>query len=298
MLVSKKADKNKLSERRMLKPLTLSHLVSCLGELKKQGYFYGREDVLSTEAPCITMGKERELLHLAPDWNAEEMKEKKVTSIRIEFHHIITGEAKYLFLREEMFEDEIQTVLWMDDDRASAYRGEGRVTYVKDMPVVFEEILQRCEMILVPGRFYKLNFNCFREQMKNSLFSLLYENEFNQVQGGYVEIKDKKENESGFAWAGEFVCGYEYRKPLKYMELAIYYRQFEEYECGYDGEMHCIWEEETADIYVAWSEEKLTQSGPENEDKIMLKETEIVKLDEYLNEYRRLDSILESVGQE
>lgn len=297
MLVSKKADENKLGERRMLKPLTLSHLVNCLGELKRQGYFYCREDVLSTEGPYITMGKDRELLHLAPEWNTEEMKEKKVTSIWIEFHHIIAGESKYLFLREEVFEDELQTVLWMGDDFASACNGTGRYTYVKGMPVVFEEIMHRCEMILVPGQFYKLNFNCFRNQMKNSLFSLLYENEYNQVQGGYMEIKDKKESESGFAWAGEFACGYEYRKPLKYMELAIYYRHFEEYECGYDGKMYRVWEEETADIYVAWREEKLTQSGPENEDKIMLKETEIIKLDEYLNGYRRLDSILESVGQ-
>lgn len=290
MLIRKKANETELKNSRKVKPLTFFHLIEDLGELKTQGYFYAREDVVSISGSCLTMKKEREQLCLSREWSEEQIKEKEITAIWIVFRHVITKEEKYLFIQEEMFEDEVQTIMWMDDDYESACAEGGRVIYVRDMPIVFEEIMHRCEMILVPGKFYKLDFEQFRAKIGDSLFVLLYQNGFNQVQEGRMEISEK---ERSFAWAGEFRSEYWDCESLKYMEIAIYYRWFEETELGCDDRMYCIWEEAVTDVYVAWSQEKRLEAGPVDEIKIPLRtikaEEEIA---EYLRHYHNLDQVL------
>ncbi len=286
MLIRKKAIKN----CRNLKPLTFFNLVENLGELKKQGYFYDREDVVSISGSCLTMKKERELLCLSQEWSEKQIKEKEITAIWIVFRHVITKEEKYLFIQEEMFEDEVQTIMWMDNDYESACAGGGRVIYIRDMPIVFEEIMHRCEMVLVPGKFYKLNFEQFRAKIGDSLFALLYQKRFNQVQEGRMEISEK---ERSFAWAGEFCSEYWDCESMRYMEIAIYYRWFEETELGCDDRMHRIWEEEMADVYVAWSQEKISEAGPADEIKIPLETLKAEgEIAEYLKKYRDLDQVL------
>ncbi len=292
-MLLRKTNHEELKKRRKLKPLTLFNLVECFGELKEQGYFYDNERVESISGPCLTMGKERELLCLSKEWNVEQIREKGITAIKIVFCHVITREVKYLIIMEEMFEDEVQTIMWMDDEFGSVCPGSGRVTLINDMPIVFEEILHRCEMILVPGKFYKLDFQQFRETMGDSLFAQLYQKGFIQVQEGRIEIKEGKEWERSFAWGGAFRSEYWNRELWRYMEIAIYYRWFEERELGDDDRTHRIWEEEITDVYVAWSQEKLSEAGPADEIKIPLKalkaEEEIA---EYLRHYHDLDQVL------
>ena len=293
MLIRKNGLEIKSLEERDARALTLFNLMDCLRDLKKQGYFYSHEQVSATNGTYLTMGKEKELLHLSQEWNGRQIEERQITSIWIVFRHIITRETKYLFIGEELFEDEVQTIMWMDDSFSSGFAGGGRITYIKDMPIVFEEILRRCGMILVPGKFYKMDLAELRKRMPDSLFTLLYQHEYRQIQEGQMEIKEDKHWEKSFAWAGEFVPPFCGDQSQKYLEVAIYRREFEQWECNCDEGISCIWEEERTDVYVAWCEESVSEAEPEDDKKISLKklkgEEEITT---YLKTFHSLDRAL------
>ena len=109
----------------------------------------------------------------------------------------------------------------------------------------------------------------------------------------FIEIKEGKNCEESFAWAGEFRSEYWDCESLRYMEIAIYYRWFEETELGCDDRMYCIWEEAVTDVYVAWSQEKRLEAGPVDEIKIPLETLKAEgEIAEYLKKYRDLDHVL------
>ena len=286
MLVRKK---DVTTEKKEVKALTLLSLVESLEEFRKLGYFYFNQLVVCSDEAGITMGKEREKLCLPPEWNAKNIKEKNIAVVGICFKHILTNKEKYLFIQDEMFEGEMQTVIWTGDGFADEYQKNGRIDYAKDMPVLFEEILQRCEMKIVPGKIYQLDLECFKDTIQDSLFAFLYRHHYRQRKEGKVAMKEEKKAANSFAWAGEFLAPYKCWDNCMYAEIMIYHRESKEWEY-FDDNLKRVWSEEMTDVYVARCEESLTEVGPFNEIKIPLKLLSAgSEMDQYLEGYRFLD---------
>ena len=296
MLVRKGKGEEDTVEKRKLKALTFFNLIECLEELKKQGFFYRGEGVYGGNGECITMGQEKELLSLSKEWYGEKREEMHITAIWICFEHFITRKEKYMLIAEKMLEDKVQTVLWLDDNAHSVCKGSGLHRYIKGMPMVFEEIFRRCEMIMIPGKFYMVNLDEFKNTINESLFSLLYRYNYRQIQEGRIQIKEDRYEEKSYAWAGEFIPSSYVSEERCYLEIAIYHREYEEWEYRCEGKLSNIWSEEATEVYVAWCGEKLAEAGPEEEQKIPLAklgaEEEIAA---YLDRYHSLDHVLSSV---